>query len=262
MNGPLRFRLPLACAIAAILAAACGSSESAPRSRGEDLLKATSTTIAGAQAFSFAVDETTERVTPSGEKRLTHVARLVTVRRPDRLWFRSTGDRNVEGFYDGARVTLLFHGEKAFGIVPTPATLDDTIDVLSERYDIPLTIGDLITTNPHRSMVSSQTTGGWQDEEDVSGVRSARLDWHHPNVDWSIWIPVSGDPLPTKLFVNYKTRRRLVTALFKDWDLNPAVTEDTFQSRVPDDYEGIAVIQRAAVVPDEPGTAQGSSPQE
>jgi hypothetical protein len=262
MNGPLRFCIPLAFAIAATLIGACGSSESARRSRGEDLLKATSTKIAGAQALSFSVDETTERVPPGGEKRLTHIVRRVTLRRRDRLWFRATGDRDVEGFYDGARVTLLFHGEKAFGIVPTPPTLDDTIHVLSERDDIPLTIGDLITTNPHQSTISTQTTGGWQDEEDVGGVRSARLEWHHPNVDWSIWIPVSGDPLPTKLFVNYKTRRRLVTALFKDWDLNPAVADGTFQSRVPDDDEGIPVIQRAAAVPDEPGAAQSSTPQE
>jgi hypothetical protein len=157
----------------------------------------------------------------------------------------------VEGFYDGKQVTVLFHGEKVFAIAPTPNTIDETVQVLSERYDIPLPIGDLIASDPHKSLISTQTTGGWQGEEDVNGVRSARLEWHHPNVDWTVWIPVSGDPLPTKLFVNYKTRNRVLTAFFNDWNLAPQTSEETFQARIPDDYEGIAMIQRAtAVLPD------------
>jgi hypothetical protein len=260
-----RERRFLGAVIVTLLAAAvtaCGSSESGRRSRGEDLLKAASTKIAGAEALGVSVDETTEHVARDGEKEITYIERQVIVRRPDRLWFRSTGDRDIEGVYDGKQMTLLFHGQKVFGIIPTPATLDETLHIVSERYDIPLPIGDLLTTNPHQSLISTQTTGGWQSEEDVNGVRSARLEWHHPNVDWTIWIPISGDPLPTKLSVNYKNRRRMLTAFFKDWDLSPTVAEETFQSRIPDDYEGVAVLQRAAAVlpasKDHPVPAQGS----
>src|SRR5262245_6017165 len=266
MSERRRTWIPLAVAVgAATWLAACGTSESGRRSRGEDMLKATSAKIAAAKAFSFTVDETAERTSRNGTKRVEHIERQVTVRRPDRLWFRTTGDRDVERFYDGMRMTLLFHGQKVFGIIPTPATIDETVHVLSERYDVPLPIGDLIVTDPHKSLISSQTTGGWQGEEDVNGVRSARLDWHHPNVDWSIWIPVSGDPLPTKLFVNYKSRRRALTGLFRDWNLAPQITDATFQSHVPDNYEGVAVLQRAsAVIPnqqEEPAAAeQATSP--
>jgi hypothetical protein len=263
MNRHRRLRGAIVVALFAQAAAACGTSESGRRSRGEDLLKAASTKIASAQALSVSVDETTERVAGDGGKEVTHIERQVIVRRPDRLWFRSTGDRDVEGFYDGKQMTLLFHGQKVFGIIPTPATLDDTVQLVSERYDIPLPIGDLLMTNPHQSLISTQTTGGWQAEEDVNGVRSARLEWHHPNVDWTIWIPISGDPLPTRLFVNYKNRRRMLTAFFKAWDLSPSVAEETFHGRIPDDYEGVAVLQRAAAVlsdsKDDPLPAQGST---
>jgi hypothetical protein len=257
MNWPQRLSISLLITVAAT-SGACGNSESARRSRGEDLLKAASTNIANAKALSFTVDETSERVTRDGEKRTARLERHVTVRRPDRLWFRTTGDRDVEGVYDGKQVTVLFHGEKVFGIVPTPPTIDETVQVLSERYDIPLPIGDLIVSDPHKSLISTQTTGGWQGEEDINGVRSARLEWHHPNVDWTIWIPVSGDPLPTKLFVNYKTRNRVLTAFFRDWNLAPQITEDTFQARIPDDYEGVAMIQRATAVL--PNLKQESAP--
>jgi len=233
-------------AVAMMVTGACGTRDK--RARGEDLLKQTSFRIASAQALSVATDETSDRLARDGKTRQVHVQRLVTVRRPDRLWFKTSGDRNTEGFYDGAQLTLLFHGEKVFGVIPTPATLDETIQTVSERYDIPLPIGDLLTSDPQKSYLSSQTTGGWEGEDTIDGKRSARLEWRHPNVDWTIWIPDSGEPLPTKLWVNYKSRNRKTTVLFKDWNLMPRVSDAMFQARIPDDYEGVAVIQRASAV--------------
>lgn len=204
--------------------------------------------IANASAFSFSTDEVTERTSRDGTTRSIHSQRQITVRRPNRLWFKTSGDGGTEGFYDGSRLTLVFHGEKVFGIIPTPPTLDETVHVVSERYAIPLPIGDLITTDPHKSLISSQTTGGWGGEELIDGKQCARLDWHHPNIDWTIWIPTFGEPLPRRLWVSDKSNTRTATVLFKDWNLSPKVDEETFQSRIPDDYEAVAVIQRAAAV--------------
>jgi len=248
-------RAPVRIAITAAALMACvGCGVRDKRTRGEELLKKTSTSIANASAFSFSTDEVTERTTRDGTTKAIHTQRQITVRRPNRLWFKTSGDRGTEGFYDGSRLTLVFHGEKVFGIIPTPPTLDETVHVVSERYDIPLPIGDLITTDPHTSLISSQTTGGWESEELIDGKQCARLVWHHPNVDWTIWIPTFGEPLPRQLWVNYKTNKRTATVLFKDWNLSPKVNEEMFESRIPDDYEGVAMIQRAAAVLPHPPT--------
>ncbi|HEY1304037.1 MAG TPA: DUF2092 domain-containing protein [Vicinamibacterales bacterium] len=245
---PTRYASGFAVMLAVTIMAtgACGTRDK--RARGEDLLKQTSARIASAQALSVTTDETNDRVARDGKTRQVHLQRLVTVRRPDRMWFKTSGDRNTEGFYDGSRLTLLFHGEKVFGIIPTPATLDDTIQTVSERYDIPLPIGDLLTSDPQKSYLSSQTTGGWEGEDTIDGKTCARVEWHHPNVDWTIWIPESGEPLPAKLWVNYKSRDRKTTVLFKDWNLSPRLSDAMFQAPTPDDYEGVAVIQRASAV--------------
>ena len=56
---------------------------------------------------------------------------------------------------------------------------------------------------------------GFRGEEPVDGTHCARLEWRHPNVDWTIWIPASGQPLPKKLWVNYKARNRTTVAVIQ-----------------------------------------------
>ena len=160
-------------AITTMATGACGTRDK--RVRGENLLKQTSARIASAQALSVTTDEINDRVARDGKTRQVHRQRLVTVRRPDRMWFRTSGDRDTEGFYDGSRLTLLFHGEKVFGVIPTPSTLDDTIQTVSERYDIPLPIGDLLTSDPQKSYLSSQTTGGSVSRSRRSFLRRSRI---------------------------------------------------------------------------------------
>jgi len=244
---PMNRCRPARIAVTAVaLTVSVGCSLRDQRTRGEDLLKQTSTTIAKARAFSFSTDEVSERIARDGSTRAIHMQRYITVRRPDRLWFKTSGASATEGFYDGARLTLVFHSDKLFGIIPTPPTLIETVRLVAERYGIPLPIGDLLTADPRHSLVSSQTTGGWAGEEFIDGKHCARLEWHHPNIDWTIWIPTFGEPLPRRLWVDYKTSMRKATVSFKDWNLAPQITEQMFESRVPDDYEGVAVNQRAS----------------
>ena len=228
------------------------------RARGEAILKRMSDRLAAARAISLTTSEEIKHITRGGEPRVDRLTREVRLRRPNRLYFKVTGSRDFEAFYEGERLTLVSHREKVFGEFKTPPTIDDTIDVLGERYGIAVPIGDLLTGNAHRALMSSQTTGGWIGRESIDGTTCAHLAWRHPNVDWDIWIPESGDSLPRKLHIVYKVRRGRPdsTIVFKDWNLNAAVTDAMFARQLPADYEGIAVIQRASAVltPDQPAT--------
>jgi hypothetical protein len=226
------------------------ATEAEKRAKGEDLLKRVSERIAAAQAFSFTTSEVVERVRKSGEKITLNLNREVAVQRPNRLWYKATGDRDLESFYNGENVTLVSHKEKVWAEIPAPPTIDETVDVMSERYDIPMPIGDMISTNPHESLISEDTTGGWAGTENIDGISCRILSWQHPNVDWKVWIPASGEPLPKKLEITYKARRGQPKTIlnFKEWNLAPQFTDATFTRRVPDDYEGIPVVQRASAV--------------
>ena len=63
-----------------------------------------------------------------------------------------------------------------------------------------------------------------------------------------------GDPLSRRLKVLLKTRagKPLVDVTFVKWNLAAQLAEATFVPNVPSDYEGIAMVQRAAAVKNVP----------
>lgn len=237
-----------------------------PRPDGGAILRQMSERLKSATAFTFSTAETSERVRRNDERVTVNLEHRFSVRRPDRLWFKATGDHDLELFYDGKRVTLVSHKEKVFGEFPAAATLAETVDVIGERYDVPLPIADLLSLDPDKALVNEQTTGGWEKRETVDGVECNKLAYQHPNVDFAVWVPAAGDPLPKRLYIKYKARRGQpsTTVTFRDWNLSPQLNDETFARKVPDDYEGIPVIQRAASViphPEEQGKAQASPEQ-
>jgi hypothetical protein len=226
------------------------ASTQANRAEGIALLHRMSAKIAKTQAMTFSTTERVERVRRNGQKVTLNLERQLAMKRPDRFWFNTTGDQDLEAYYKGKRVTLVSHKEQVWGEFPAPPTIDETVDEISSRYDIPMPIGDLLTVNPDKSLVTDDTTGGWAGREIIEGVVCDRLTWRHPKVDWSVWIPMSGDALPRKLQITYKARRGqpAATVIFRDWNLNPRLTDSMFSRKIPPDYEGIPIIQSASAV--------------
>ncbi len=247
---------------AAVSVAACGAKPPDRRAEGQALLRRMAERLAAAQTITLRTDQEFERGA-AGARRTERASVEIALRRPDRFWFRGSGDRELEGVFDGRRVTLLAHAQKVFGELPTPPTIDEALDVLSDRYDVPMPVADLLTRQPEQALLSPDTAGGLDGEEDVQGTRCARLAWRHPNVDWTIWIASGGDPLPRKLRIHYKARggQPVTTVHFKEWNLSATVPDERFAVQVPAGYEGVAVIQRASRVLGPPSaTAPAAAP--
>jgi hypothetical protein len=255
MVRPFHFLLVLI----AVAASACGGGAGAPaaadvpadrRAAGEALLKQVSARIAAAQALTLTTNETASRTKPGGERETLRYTRELTLRRPGSLFFVLKGDRELEAFYSASKVTLVSHKEKVFAEFPAPATLDETVEVITFRYGIPMPIGEVLTLDPAVSLVTTDTTGGWSGREAVDGKPCIRLDWQEPTVDWAVWIEEGGTGLPRKLEITHKAHKaRLATTIvFTSWNLLPQFDDVIFAPRVPNDYEGIAAVQRAAAV--------------
>jgi hypothetical protein len=76
------------------------------------------------------------------------------------------------------------------------------------------------------------------------------LSFKDKGVNWEVWIPVDGDPLPRKASLEFteNSRLRKIDIGFKNWNLAPQIPGDRFDPSVPADYEGVAIIQRARVL--------------
>jgi len=256
MNRVVKFAFPFL--LIALTLQACNKSEPAgtagtdgARPDAEALLTKMSEKLKSMSAFTVSTKETNVRVRRNDQRVTLNIERQLSVRQPDRAYAKATGDQDLELFYNGKLVTLVTHKDKVFGELPAPPTIAETADMLEERYGLVLPISDLIAADPQAALKNPETTGGFEKREVVDGVDCNKLAYQHPKVDFAIWLPVSGDPLPKKMDIIYKARRGQPSSVitFRDWNLSPQLSDDLFARKIPADYEGIPVIQRAAALP-------------
>jgi hypothetical protein len=240
--------------LAIVSLGACGSREpktDAERlARGRELVQQMSTRLAAATAVSVTTTEVRDVVRASGAKETVSQTAVYTVRRPDRFYSKMTGGGGLESWYDGKKVTIASHPHKVFAQAPMPETIDRTLDALAERYDMALPMADLFYSSPEKALLSTTTSGGYVGIENVGNTSCVHLAFKDVGVDWELWLPVQGEPLPARFKVVQKKRtgQPVVDVTFTRWDFAPQITDATFVPSVPTEYEGIAVLQRAAAV--------------
>jgi len=249
-------RAIVAC-LAFLVVAGCSqsgpSTEAEKLARGRELVKSMCDKLASAQTLSFTAKEVTDKVRRDGQKTTLEQTRDVVIRRPDRFYGKHTGDRSTETWYDGKHITVVMHQDKVFGQARSPETIDATLDVLSKRFGVILPIGDLLYSQPDKLLLADDMTGGYQGREKVDGTDCHHLRFIAPAVDWELWLPEQGDPLPKRLKVVQKKERGepVSDIFFTNWNLSASVSDETFNPKVPQDYEGIAILQRASSLPKE-----------
>ena len=244
--------------LAAVTLSGCGSSEPATDAerlaRGRELVQQMSARLAAANAVSVTTTETRDVVHAKGNKEAVQQSGLYTMRRPDRFYAKMTGGLGLESWYNGKTVTIAAHPEKVFAQAPMPETIDRTLDALAERYDMALPLADLFYASAEKALLSDSTTGGYVGKEAVGGTPCVHLAFKDVGVEWELWLPEQGEPLPRRFRVMQKRRtgEPVVDVTFTEWNLAPQVTDATFVPKVPAEYEGIAVVQRAAAIKNAP----------
>ena len=240
------------CALIGLVA--CSSREPATDAerlaRGRALVQQMSARLAEAPAISVTTTEVRDVVRLSGVKEGLSLTAVYTMRRPDRFHSRMTGGRGLESWYNGKTLTIAAHPHKVFAQAPMPETIDRTLDALAERYDMALPMGDLFYGSAEQALLSDTIKGGYVGTENVSDTPCVHLAFQDVGVDWELWLPKGGDPLPKRFKVVQKSRagRPVIDVTFTKWDLAPQTPDETFVPKVPADYEGVAVLQRAAAI--------------
>jgi hypothetical protein len=220
------------------------------RAKGNALIKKMSDTVAGTKAFSYSTDEVRERVRRSGEKVSSKFTRKVVVRRPDAFMFTTSGgDRDGAAWYDGKYITAISNKQKIWVRGPMPPTLDEAIDFVSAEYAVQMPSGDLLYSNPYEALISSATTGGWVNTEQVGTRTCDHLSYQEGDIAWQLWLTQDDKALPCKIEITYKGEKGQPKAevVFSDWNSNPTITDSTFVPAVPDGYSRIKMLRHATV---------------
>jgi hypothetical protein len=240
------------------VASSCARSEpqtdAARRARGRELIERMGTHLASAKSVAVTTREIGERTEADGSVSLVTLTRDTVIQRPDRLYFKTTGDRNNEGWYDGTALTLVIHADRVFGQARMPETLDGLFEAVHDRYGIHTPLGDFLRSSPAKALLPDTTSGGWLAREMIDGLAVDHLSYKDPQVSWDLWLLSRGQPLPKRLVVEYvdDPRQRKLEVLFNSWNLAPETQDDRFLPSVPADYEAIPIVQGASAMKNRP----------
>ena len=216
--------------------------------RGDQLLRQMSDTLKNAKAFSFTVDESHERVRRNGAKEPYTLTRELVVRRPDRLYNRTRGSdsRDLELSYDGKQITIVGNRLKIYATVPAPATLDETLDLISERYDLRVAAADFLYSVPYDSFAASDAKGGWTKKVKLGDRDCDEVSYSMKAVDVTLSVSSEAPVLPCQARIAYKEEpgAPVSTLTFSRWNLNATPADDQFAAKIPQGYEAIPVVER------------------
>jgi hypothetical protein len=243
---------------------ACGAGE--PRTeaerlaRGREIVERMSSKLGSEQTFSVTTREVRDQIKTSGQLQQVTLTRETIVRRPDRLYSKASGDVQNEIWYDGVGLTFAMHNEKVFGQARMPETLDKTLDAMHERYGVATPVADFLYAAPVKALLTDTTKGGWVGRATIDGKAADHLSFSDKGVNWELWTAAAGDPLPLKSIATFTENKRLrkVDVTFSEWNFSPQIASDRFTPKVPSDYEGIAIVQRARVLRNMPEGEQGA----
>lgn len=216
--------------------------------RGDELMRKMSDTLKNAQAFSVTINESHEKVRRNGQKGPYTLTREFIVRRPDRFWSHTTGsdERNVRATYDGKTVTVVGDRAKIWAAVPGGSNIDETLDLVSDRYDLRIAAADFLYSSPYDSFADKESKGGWVRRTTVDGRSCEELSYVLKNIDFTLSVTSEPPTLPCQIQITYKVEpgQPVSRLVFTNWNLKAQPQESQFAANVPQGYEKIPVVER------------------
>ena len=211
--------------------------------------------------FALEAEETFDEI-EAGEPKseLTNVRRVAVVR-PDRLAADATGDTlNRAAWYDGKSMSILDKEHNTYATVDAAATIDATLDMLQEKYDVVLPLADLVSADPYAVLSAGVTYGRYLGVHLAAGVPCHHLVFAQETIEWQIWIDAGDQPLPRKIAITYALEpgEPQYTATIRRWKLDPVFPDGFFTFVAPEGAQKIDATVMAAPLAGDAGPPSGA----
>ncbi len=234
------------CVIGFVLSASAGAvaqdqeEPSRIEERAAEVLKKASALLAGSNRFAFEAEETYDEILDAAIRVQLSNVRGIAVSRPNHAATNVDGDTmSRSAWYDGKTLTLLDKQQNAYSTVDAPASLDETLDFVMEKYGVVLPLADVLYSDPYDALASDASFGAYLGLHQVGGVACHHLAFANESLDWQIWIDAGEKPLLRKLVITYKDEPgepQYIARFFK-WNLQAELPESLFQFEPPEGAE-------------------------
>lgn len=210
-----------------------------------DVLKGMAAYLRSIDRFTVRVEKTTELILPTEQRLHADQTAEIAIQKPDRL---RVNFQNLGGgrqlFYDGKTFSLYTPEQNVFASAAAPATLDETLNLLEDRYRISMPVADLLFADPESRLIQNLKSETYVGRVLVRGVICHHLAFQSSEVDWEIWIEDGSKPLPRRLVLTDKSvaGSPQMTAALTDWNVAPQLAADLFAFNPPPGAQKIAFL--------------------
>jgi hypothetical protein len=199
-------------------------------------LKAMSDLLKGTASFTVQASADREQPSTSGQMLDFFSVSRVAITRPDKVRVDATGDLHAASlWYDGKTVTIYSTKSSFYAQTPAPATIDETVMMLMDRFQMPFPAAGFLLKDPYAKMMEGVKTAFDAGEAQIDGVPCRHLAFSEEDADWQIWVENGPKPLPRRIAVTYKKipgTPRVVTSL-SNWNLSPTIAAGEFAFTPP-----------------------------
>jgi len=194
---------------------------------------------------SAEVVDTMDEVLKTGEKiQYSHVRKL-KISEPKQFWIESTGDiTNTTIWKDDKTFTLLDRNNNVYSQVAAPGTIDETMDMLVDKYGVTTPLADLLSDDMYSALMKNTKTCRYLGLHYADGIKCHHIAATQKNIDWQIWVDARDVPQLRKIVITYKQRlgSPQYVAVLKSFKELEQVPEDTFVFKAPEGARKISLL--------------------
>jgi hypothetical protein len=226
------------------------------------ILKAMSDYVIGQKSFSAKFDADIEVVTPEIQKIQFASSGEVLVDRPGRLRVtRKGGYADVELVFDGKTVSVLGKHENAYAQADAPATIDQLVDLLRDKYAVDMPGADLLLSNAYLVLSEDILDAKYIGHAVIDGVESDHLAFRNQDTDWQIWVERGERPIPRKYVITSKAVAGApqYTLRITEWKSDAQIDSNAFEFKPPAEAKKVEIEALSGIDEVPAGVVEGEA---
>jgi len=162
----------------------------------------------------------------------------------EKVYLKKKGNMTIEyvsdlgGYklwFDTGQITMLELPTNLYSTATIPATIDQALIALKDKYSFTPALSDFLFINTFRALTQNVISGSYFGTSKVFGVRCDHLAFVQKDIDWQLWVEVGKRKIPRKLVITYKELpgQPQFIAIMRDWVIDKPITGFAFQADIP-----------------------------
>jgi hypothetical protein len=225
------------------------------------LLKYMAEYLSGAKQLQVRITSGYDVVQPSGQKIEFREARQVTLVRPAKMRIdveRDDGNKSLV-LFDGNTISVFDSNRKAMATASRPGDIDGAVKYFIKDLKMRIPLAMMFTAGFPAEVQERVVSAEVVQRVALLDVPCVQVAARADNVDFQVWIPEKGEPLPRRVVITYRddVGQPQFWADLSHWSLSPNPPESTFTLSPPDGTERIPFLAEISTVSGAPAKKGG-----